>query len=138
MALYAYNVGTQSVAAGAPIVFADVGIPGDCGVSAIPGSSAATIRKPGLYLVSVQVDAVAGAAGALTFSLRRNGAAVPAAQASVTAADATGTHSFAFTAPLIVLPNCCSVRGNLPAALTVEASAAASVTNAAISVVKVG
>lgn len=65
--------------------------------------------------------------------LLRNGVAVPGAEATVTGA--TGdTYNISFATLLRVLPSCCVIDNN--AALQVQATAAGTISNASLSVVK--
>ncbi len=98
------------------------------------GGASIRLRKAGLYLVSVDADILATAAGPVTLQLFNNGVAVPGAQATITAA-AADTEHVSFTALVDVPLSCCSysaTTGNLTVAIDVPAT----VSNAHIVVAK--
>lgn len=69
----------------------------------------------------------------IRLKLLRNGVAVPGAEATVTGA--TGdTYNISFATLLRVLPSCCVINNNLE--LQVQATAAGTISNASLSVVK--
>lgn len=92
------------------------------------------LLKAGLYLVSVDADVLATAAGDVTLQLLNNGVAVPGAQATITAA-AADTEHVSFTALVTVPLTCCGYNATTEN-LTVSISAASTVTNAHIVVAK--
>lgn len=61
------------------------------------GDATLALNKCGIYEVAVNATGVANTGGIMTLQLMVNGAAVPNAFASVTAADTTSTHPLAFT-----------------------------------------
>lgn len=87
----------------------------------------------GLYLVTLNADVTPTAAGDIGLQLIRNGVAVPGAEATVTGA--TGdTYNVSFATLIRVLPSCCVINNN--SMLQVQATAAGTITNASLSVVK--
>jgi hypothetical protein len=104
-----------------------------CSITHIAGSNTVRIGKRGLYMVAVNVDLTPTAAGDIAIQLLNNGVAVPGALATVTGA-AGDTYSLAFTALVRVLPSCCAIDNT--SNLQVQVTAAGTVTNANIVVVK--
>lgn len=87
----------------------------------------------GLYLVTLNADVTPTSAGDIGLRLIRNGVAVPGAEATVTGA--TGdTYNVSFATLIRVLPSCCVINNN--SMLQVQATAAGTITNASLSVVK--
>lgn len=98
-----------------------------------PAGSTSVNLTRGLYLVTVNADITPTAAGDIGLQLIRNGAAVPGAEATVTGA--TGdTYNISFATLLRVLPSCCVIDNN--AALQVQATAAGTISNVSLSVVR--
>lgn len=87
----------------------------------------------GLYLVTLNADVTPTAAGDIGLQLIRNGVAVPGAEATVTGA-AGDTYNVSFATLIRVLPSCCVINNN--SMLQVQATAAGTITNASLSVVK--
>lgn len=87
----------------------------------------------GLYLVTLNADVTPTAAGDIGLRLVRNGVTVPGAEATVTGA--TGdTYNIGFATLIRVLPSCCVINNN--SALQVQATAAGTISNASLSVVR--
>lgn len=98
-----------------------------------PAGSTSVNLIQGLYLVTLNADITPTAAGDIGLQLLRNGVSVPGAEATVTGA--TGdTYNISFATLLRVLPSCCVIDNN--AALQVQATAAGTISNASLSVVK--
>lgn len=89
------------------------------------GRGVVSVRRPGLYNVSVNVVLEATAAGPVGLRLRRNGAAVPGAAGAVTLGVAGDLATVSFSTPVAV--RCCA--GDT---LEVVADAATSATVAAM------
>jgi hypothetical protein len=125
--LYVYSISDQTVAAAGPVEFTTVGLTKYRNVTQKTNTSI-QFNCPGTYQVSF--NGTASAAG--TVQLYLNGEIV-------TGALAEGT-SLAFTALIRVNPNCCAITDNLPATLQVlnSGDAALTLTNAALTIVKVG
>lgn len=86
------------------------------------------------YQIAMQLNvSVKTVAGDIGLKLLRNGVAVPGAEATVTGA--TGdTYNISFATLLRVLPSCCVIDNNV--ALQVQATAAGTISNISLSVVK--
>ena len=125
--LYVYSISDQTVAAAGPIEFTTLGLVKNKNIIRKTNTTL-QFNCPGIYLVSF--NATASAAGEVQLYL--NGEEVPGALAEGT--------SLAFTALIRINPNCCAITDNLPATLQVlnEGAAALTVTNAALTIVKVG
>lgn len=98
------------------------------------GGASIRLRKAGLYLIMVDADVLATAAGDVTLRLFNNAVAVPGAQATITAA-AADTEHVSFSA-LVVVPLSCCEYGVTTGNLTVGIDVPATVTNAHIVVAK--
>lgn len=93
------------------------------------GRGVVSVRRPGLYNVSVNVVLEATAAGPVGLRLRRNGVAVPGATGAVTLGAVGDLATVSFSTPVTV--RCCA--GDV---LDVVADAATSATVAAMVVEK--
>ena len=98
------------------------------------GGANVRLLKAGLYLVIVDADILATAAGDVTLQLFNNGVAVPGAQATTTAA-AADTEHVSFSALIHIPLSCCSYATTTDN-LTVGIDVPATVTNAHIVVAK--
>lgn len=98
------------------------------------GGASVKLLKAGLYLVAVDADVLATAAGEVTLQLLDSNVAVPGAQATYTAT-AGETEHVSFEALVHVPFSCCGYNTNT-GNLTVGIDAAATVTNAHIVVAK--
>ena len=125
MMLYVYSIAEQAVTAAAPIEFTSTGLQRGKYVVQTTDTTT-TINCPGLYLVSFNGTAAASDVA----QLYMNGEAVPGALAEGT--------SLAFTALVRVSPNCCAITTNLPARLQVISESAATLSNVALTILKVG
>lgn len=132
-ALDSVTVAAQAVVADGYLDFATNSILDGCSISHVAGSNTVSLLKRGLYQVSVNADIEPTAAGDIAVQLVRNGVAIPGSIATVTGAAAT-TYNVAFTALVKVLPSCCVIDNT--ANLQVQVTAAGTVTNAHIVVVK--
>lgn len=127
-------IAAQTVAASGLIDFTTNNLLTGCSIQHPAGGNAVSVLCHGLYQVAFNVDILPAAAGPITVQLLNNGAAVPGAEATITGAEATTAH-VAFSALLKVLKSCPCVIDNT-ASLQVQVSAAATVSNANLSVVK--
>lgn len=122
----------QTVAANGFLQFPTNAVSGGSSIAHTAGSTMTTLGY-GLYLVAVNADLTPTAAGDIGLQLVRNGVAVPGAEATVTGA--TGdTYNVGFTTLLVVRRSCCAVNNN--AALQVQATAAGTISNASLSVIR--
>lgn len=132
-ALEAVNTTAQTVVADGLLTFETNTVLSGCSITHIAGSNTVKLGKRGLYMVAVNVDLSPTAAGDIAIQLLNNGVAVPGALATVTGA-AGDTYSLALTALVRVLPSCCVIDNT--SNLQVQVTAAGTVTNANIVVVK--
>lgn len=123
----------QILAADGYVSFVTNNVLDGCSIAHEVGDDTVRLLKRGLYQVSFNGDIEPTAAGDIALQLVNNGGDIGGAVATVTGA-AGDTYSVAFTALVKVLPSCCAVHntGNLK----VQISAAGTVTNAHIVVVK--
>lgn len=129
-ALYAANTGAQAVSVGGTINLGS--IIRRFGKCVTLNGSGITIMEQGYYDVDVSVTAAPTAAGTVIVTLYKDGVAVPGATASATAAAAGNPVNLSLTA---LIRQCCPCSGStLTLVLT---GAAASVTNAAITVERI-
>lgn len=98
----------------------------------VAGAAAVNLLR-GLYLVTLNADVTPTAAGDIGLRLVRNGVAVPGAEATVTGA-AGDTYNISFATLIRVLPSCCVINNN--SELQVQATAAGTISNASLSVVR--
>ena len=125
--IYVYSISSQTVATEGPVQFTTIGVQKGRGITQTTETTL-TINCPGTYEIAFNGTAAA----ASTLQLYLNGEAVGGALAEGT--------SLAFTALAAVNPNCCAVTTNLPARLQVlnTGDAAATLSNAALTIMKVG
>lgn len=125
--LYVYSISSQTVAAEGPVQFSTVGL-AKYKTTVQTSETTVTINCPGIY--QVVFNGTASAAG--TVQLYLNGEPVNGALAEGT--------SLSFAALIGANPNCCAVNTNLPARVQVinTGDAAATLTNAALVIIKVG
>lgn len=131
--LAAINVAAQTLAANGVVVYNTNRIYTGTSIIHVPGSGSVTLAKPGLYLVMFDGDFTIGTTGAITFKLQNNSVDVPAAETTIQATQAVPV-GINFAALVKVAPSCCAVDNS--AVLQVVASAAGSLANANITVVK--
>lgn len=123
---------TQTVAANGFVNFPSNNLPASRAIFHTAGSNTVNTLY-GLYLVAFNADVSPTAAGDIGFQLLNRGVAVPGAEATVTGA--TGdTYNVGFTTLLSIPRSCCAVNNN--AALQVQATAAGTLSNASLSVVR--
>lgn len=133
-ALSTVTTAAQTVAADGVLNFTTNDILTGCSIQHTAGGNTAQINCQGLYQVAFNADFQPTGAGDVTMQLYNNGVAVPGAEATVTAA--TGdTYHVAFVKLIKVLKSCPCIINNT-ASLQVQVSAAATVTNANLSIVK--
>lgn len=133
-ALETTSIAAQTVAANGLIDFTTNNVLTGCSIQHAAGSNAVSVLCHGLYQVAFNVDVLPTAAGPITVQLLNNGVAVPGAEATITGAESTTAH-VAFSALLKVLKSCPCVIDNT-ASLQVQVSAAATISNANLSVTK--
>lgn len=131
--LNAVSVADQTVAADGYINFDRNAVLIGCAIDHTAGGNSVALTKQGLYDVQFNADILAAAAGAITVQLVANGEPVDGASATITATE-TDTANVSFNSLLRLLPNCCAVDNTK--SLQVQVTAAATVSNANIVVVK--
>lgn len=131
-ALNTISSATQTLAANGYIEFANNNVLTGVAITHLPGSTSISLTR-GLYMVMANADVTPTAAGDIAVQLANNGVAVSGAKGSVTGASDT-MYNIGFTAIVKVLPSCCAINNN--ASLQVQLTAAGSVSNASVSVVK--
>lgn len=123
---------TQTVAANGFVNFSSNNLPASRAIFHTAGSNTVTTLY-GLYLVAVNADVSPTAAGDIGLRLLNRGTAVPGAEATVTGA--TGdTYNIGFTTLLSIPRSCCVVNNN--ALLQVQATAAGTISNVSLSIVR--
>lgn len=125
--MYVYTVSEQTTEVAAPIEFTSIGL--SKGRNATQATETTLIIGcPGIY--EITFNGIATTAG--TVQLYVNGQ-------EVNGATSIGT-TLAFTALIQVNPNCCAVTNNLPARIQVinDGAAALTLTNVALTIIKVG
>lgn len=133
-ALDTASIASQSVLANGLVNFTTNNILTGCSIKHTEGSNTANINCAGLYLVLVNIDLVPVAAGPITVQLLNNGVAVPGAKANITGAVSTSVN-LSFNTLLKVLKSCPCMIDNT-ANLQVQVSAAATISNAKLVIVK--
>lgn len=133
-ALDAVTVPSQTLAADGYVDFESNRLQTGCSVQHVAGSNTVNLINHGLYLVSVNADIVPATAEPITLQLLNNGKTVPGAEATITGVAADSAH-IAFTTLIRVLKSCPCVIDNR-ASLQVQLTAAGTVSNASITVVK--
>ena len=132
-ALAATTAADQAVAAAGLIDFDTNSVLTGCAITHAAGSNSITLAKPGLYFATFNGDLSPTAAGDVTMQLIGNTVNIPGAEATVTGA-AGDTYTANFSKVIRVLPSCCAVDNTT--VLQVQVSAAATISNANINVVK--
>lgn len=131
-ALTTVGTAAQTVAANGFVTFPSNNLLTGVAIGHAAGSTSVNLIR-GLYLVTLNADLTPTAAGDAGLQLMRNGVAVPGAEATVTGA--TGdTYNVGFATLVRVAPSCCVVNNN--ATLQVQATAAGTISNVSMSVVK--
>ena len=127
-ALTAVTVADQTVVAEGFLDFNTNSVRNGCSVVHVAGSNSITLASDGLYLVTP------AAAGDITLQLISNGTAVPGAEATITGA-AADIYNISFSTLVKELPSCYAIDNTT--VLQVQSSAAATVNNASITIIKV-
>lgn len=134
--LNAASVSAQTVTANGFITFSINNLLTGTAIKHTAGSTSVSLVR-GLYLVSVNADIVPTAAGDIGIQLlsttESTSAVINGAQSVVTGAVDTAAN-VGFTTLVRVLPSCCAV--NNSTSIQVQATAAGTVNNASLSVVK--
>ena len=137
--LYAFTNTNQSLNANDTVKFNNIGVRYGRSATLSAGSGVVSINTPGYYLVHFNAD-VAAAAANVTVQLQKDGVPVTGASATTSSTALTDIQNLSFTALVFVGSNCsCKcLENNLPATLTfVNSDAAASFTNAAVTITRV-
>lgn len=132
--LNAVSVPEQVLTADAYVDFESNRLQTGCSVQHVAGSNTVNLINHGLYSVSVNADILPEAADPITLQLLNNGMVVPGAEATITGVVGDTAHA-AFTTLIRVLKSCPCVIDNR-ASLQVQLTAAGTVSNASITVVK--
>lgn len=133
-ALTAVTVADQTVAAEGFLDFNTNSVRNGCSVVHVAGSNSITLASDGLYLVTFNGNVTPTAAGDITLQLISNGTVVPGAEATITGA-AADIYNISFSTLVKELPSCCAIDNTT--VLQVQSSAAATVNNASITIIKV-
>lgn len=134
--LYATNPNDQTLAAGGVVTFSNVLVRTGCTAVVNAGSGSVNLNKPGFYRVTFSVSANAAAAN-VVINMLQNGAAVSGATASGYSASAGEDVNLVIDAIVQVPPAACNCnQAAQGVTLTFVSQAAATVTNAAITVSK--
>lgn len=131
-ALTTVATAAQTVAANGYVNFTSNNLLTGVAIAHTAGSNSVRLLR-GLYLVTLNADISPTAAGDIGLTLIRDGVAVPGAEATVTGA-VGDTYNVGFSTLVRVLPSCCVIDNN--ATLQVQATAAGTVDNVSLSVVK--
>ena len=131
--LSTYSIADQTVAAGDFIKFDINRVHTGCSILHVPNSTAITLAGAGLYSGAFNANFTADVSGPTTFQLYRNG--VPVAGA-VAEHQATADVPIAVAFPILELvrPNCVAIDNT--AVLQVQVSAAGTINDANINLVK--
>lgn len=138
--LYTYTNTTQSVAVNGVISFNTNGKK-TCNITHNEGTGSIVIRKPGIYMVHFNASGANSTlvSGNLVVQMLLNGAAVPGSTTTAASSGSTDIEAIGFNSIIAALPNCCLMRTNSPTVLTfVNAGVAATYSNAAVTIVRVG
>lgn len=131
--LDAATVALQAIGANGFVEFVANTETSGCSIVHTAGSNTVQLISPGLYLINFNADLTADAAGDITIQMLNNGVALAGAGSTITAVVDTD-YQIAFSALVRILPSCCYV--NNTGNIQVQLSAAGTVTNAHITVVK--
>lgn len=128
-----------AVASGSPI---NLGVTdrratcGDCN-SFSTTSTSITLNKPGYYLVSVDVNIIAGAAGNVSIQLYDGSTPIVTASASNIALE-NSIYNLSFSKIIRVLPNCNAIQTNAPKVLSVyNVGVEGTIASSNISIIKI-
>ena len=109
---------------------------GDCNPFSTTSTSI-TLNKPGYYLVSVDVNIIASAAGNVAIQLYDGSAPIVTASASNVALE-NSIYNLSFSKIIRVLPNCNTVQTNVPKVLSVyNVGVAGTIVSSNISIIKI-
>ena len=90
--------------------FTNINILNGCSINYVAGSSSIQLKKPGVYLISVDATAAeSGTAGTVTMQLQKNGVNVEGAKSSSNSAAVTDFNGMSFSTVVKVLPSCASI-----------------------------
>lgn len=130
---------STAVASGAPInlgVTDRRAICGDCNPFSTTSTSI-TLNKPGYYLVSVDVNIIAGAAGNVSIQLYDGSTPIVTASASNIALE-NSIYNLSFSKIIRVLPNCNAIQTNAPKVLSVyNVGVEGTIASSNISIIKI-
>lgn len=132
--LYTYSLNEQTVNANSDVVLNTNGVRSSCYISHTAGTSTITINKPGIYIISVNLDATSATTGTSQFSLYNNGTAVKSATATTTVATANDISNYNFTTAIRVYPSCQALNNNAQLSIVNTGANAAIVSNVAVTV----
>lgn len=133
--LNAVNTASQTLVANGLVNYTTNTVFKNCGITHVAGSNTVSLKRAGVYLVTVNADVVPTAAGLVSLQLLDNNVLVPGAKGSFTGT-AGDTENVSFTTLVRVLKSCAGVIDNT-ANLQVQVTAGVTLTNANISVVQV-
>lgn len=126
------NTAVQTLASNGYLAFTANDLKTGVAISHVPGATNVGLMK-GLYLVTVGADVVPSANGDIALQLVNNGVAIPGAKATFTGTT-TAKSNLSIVKAVRVLPSCAAINNN--ANLQVQISAAGTVSNAILNVVK--
>ena len=133
-ALTTVATAAQTVVANGYVNFTSNNLLTGIAIAHTAGSNSVRLLR-GLYLVTLNADISPAAAGDIGLQLVRDGVAVAVSGAEATVTGAVGdTYNVGFATLIRVLPSCCVIDNN--ATLQVQATAAGTVDNVSLSVVK--
>lgn len=130
---------STAVASGAPINLGVIDRRATCGDcnSFSTTSTNITLNKPGYYLVSVDVNIIAGAAGNVSIQLYDGSTPIVTASASNIALE-NSIYNLSFSKIIRVLPNCNAVQTNAPKVLSVyNVGVEGTIASSNISIIKI-
>lgn len=100
-------------------------------------STSITLNKPGYYLVSVDVNIIAGAAGNVSIQLYDESTPIVTASASNIALE-NSIYNLSFSKIIRVLPNCNAIQTNAPKVLSVyNVGVEGTIASSNISIIKI-
>lgn len=131
--LSANTAASQTIVANGYVSFEKNNVLTGCSIRHSAGSNVIELIKPGIYEIVVNADFSPSAAGDVAIKLMNNDVEVNGAVSTVTGA-VGDTYTAMFSSIVRVLPSCPAVQNR--AALQVQVSASATVSNANVTVVK--
>lgn len=133
------NSVSTTVASGAPINLGVIdrrATCGDCNPFNTTNTTI-TLTKPGYYLVSVDVNIIAGAAGNVSIQLYDGSTPIVTASASNIALE-NSIYNLSFSKIIRVLPNCNAIQTNAPKVLSVyNVGVEGTIASSNISIIKI-